>query len=540
MVQTRVTYDVSTGGKVHSDGTTAMIRHWARDTDAQNGIYRSHSNEAIDASRSINNETYFPTDGPRDEWTTPGSTEEIAQRLQDRLATVTGRTRKDSVLMRGVVLGLSPEWVEEHTPNWKTDPQDRKAFMDALQPVVDIVIRKAGGAKNVVLVSGHFDEEAPQIQMAVTPVTEDGRLRQNDFELFKSPKNLGGLHKKIRKELKESGLDVILESSERSREHLSNLEYARKADQERAKEIEELAKQRKEIAKERKQIAAEREQLERNKEALADLRRIAIYEGYKQGYEDGEVEAGALQAEVEQQAAEVKAERERLDEDKAKLPEMKRYAAQQGREEGRKQGYDEGREEAGTILANARDEANDIVAQAQAQVQRLRDELDEAKQQRDEAKQQRDEAKQQRDDAKQERDDLDKETKEKTTYVKQETTKLQKLSNEIAAKLNEVLELDDDIEALKSSRDEMTQLDSDFMDHAMTFPGVPEEYERFKQGRVKGMASLDTEKREYYERTVGENNERRERFINSSKQQSQRWQQQKQLEEEEKRKKWKD
>ena len=217
----------------------------------------------------------------------------------------------------------------------------------------------------------------------------------------------------------------------------------------------------------------------------------------------------------------------------AMVPKFTRAAVKKGYELGKQQGYDAGREEAGTILANARDEAAAIVAEANAQAQLLRDELDELKQQRDEMKQERD-------DLKQERDDLDKETKEKTTYVKQETTKLQKLNSEITAKLKEVLELDDDIEALKSSRDAMSQLDSDFMDHAMTFPGVPEEYERFKQGRVKGVAALDTEKREYYERTVGENNERRERIINSSKKQSQRWQQQKQLEEEEKRKKKKD
>ena len=500
MAQTRVTYDVSTGGKVHSDATTAMIRHWARDTDAQNGIYRSHSNEAIDASRSINNETYFPTDGPRSEWTTPGSTEEIAQRLQDRLATVTGRTRKDSVLMRGVVLGLSPEWVAEHTPNWKTDPQDRKAFMDALQPVVDIVIRKAGGAKNVVLVSGHFDEEAPQIQMAMTPVTEDGRLRQNDFELFRSPKNLGGLHKKIRKELKESGLDVILESSERSRERLSNLEYARKADQERAKEIEELAEQRKEIAKEReelakerKQIAAEREQLELKQKAVDKLQEAASYAGYKQGYEDGEVEVGALQAEVEQQAAEVKAERERLDEDKAKLPEMKRYAAQQGREEGRKQGYVEGREEAGTILVNARDKANDIVAQAHAQVQRLRDESDE----------------------------LDKKRKVKTTLLNEETTLLQETSDAVTAKYDELQQVRQEVEAVKSSRDAMTQLDSDFLDEMLTYPKVQQRYDNFKQGRVRGFAAVVDGTKDYYERTVGENRQRRQQRITRENQQQQ-------------------
>ena len=463
MAQTRVTYDVSKGGKVKADATTAMIRHWARDVDAENGIYRPHSNEGIDPSRSLNNMTYFPTDGPRDEWTTPGSTEEIEQRLQDRLATVTGRKRRDSVVMRGIVLGLSPEWVEEHTPNWKTDPADREKFMDTLQPVVDIVIKKAGGAKNVVLVTGHFDEVVPQIQIGVTPVTEDGRLRQNDFELFKSPSHLGSLHKKIRKELKETGVDVILESSERSREHLSNHEYARKADTERAKEIE--------------QLAAEREQLERDKAALAERRRIARDEGFQEGYEAGEVEAGALYADVQQQRQEVEDERKQLDEDKAELPELKRAAAKKGYAAGHKKGYDKGQEEVGTLLADARQKANDIVAQAHAQVDAIR---------------------KQREDLEKERD------KEKAL--------LQETSDAVTAKYNELQQLRqkvEDAEAVKNSRENMKQLDSDFLDDILKYPKIHQHYENFKKKRVKGVAALDGTA-DYYKRTVGENQQRQE------------------------------
>ena len=457
MAQTRVTCDVSKGGKVKADATTAMIRHWARDVDAENGIYRPHSNESIDASRSINNETYFPTDGPRDEWTTPGSTEEIEQRLQDRLATVTGRTRKDSVVMRGVVLGLSPEWVAEHTPNWKTDPADRDKFMDALHPVVERVIEKAGGAKNVILVTGHFDETAPQIQMAVTPVTEDGRLRQNDFDLFKSPASLAKMHKQIRKELKESGLDVILESSERSREHLSNLEYARKADEQREKEKEALAK-------ERQEIVAEREQLERDKAAVPGMRRAARDEGFQEGYEEGQVEAGALYAEVQQQRQEVEAEKENL-------PKWKRAAAKKGYEDGKKKG----KEEVGTLIANARQKANDIVSDARAQVDAMR----------------------------KQRDELEEERQAKKALLKE-------TSDAVTAKHNELQQLSEEFNAAKDSRDSMKQFDSDFLDEILKDPKVQERYERFKVGRVKGMAALDDAKREHYERTVGENRERQE------------------------------
>ncbi|MDU3174387.1 MAG: plasmid recombination protein [Corynebacterium striatum] len=473
MAQTRVTYDVSKGGKVKADATTAMIRHWARDVDAENGIYRPHSNEGIDPSRSLNNMTYFPTDGPRNEWTTPGSTEEIEQRLQDRLATVTGRKRRDAVVMRGIVLGLSPEWVAEHTPNWKTDPTDREKFMDTLQPVVDIVIKKAGGAKNVVLVTGHFDEVVPQIQIGVTPVTEDGRLRQNDFELFKSPRNLGSLHKKIRKELKETGVDVILESSERSREHLSNHEYARKADEERALQTEALAK-------ERREVAAEREQLERDKAALDKRRQIAHDEGFQEGYEAGEVEAGALHAEVEKQRQEVEAE-------KAKVPKFKRAAVQKGK----KQGYEEGKEEAGTLLANARQKADDIVSDAHAKVDAIR----------------------------KQREDLEKRRKEEEALLKE-------TGDAVTAKYNELQQLREEFNAAKDSRDSMKQLDSDFLDDMLKDPKVQERYERFKVGRVKGMAALDETKKDHYERTVGENRELREQRARGRERERQRLQQQ--------------
>lgn len=468
MAQTRVTCDVSKGGKVKATGAMSMIRHWARDTDAWNGIYLNHSNESIDPSRSINNMTYFPTDGPRDEWTRPTEVEEIANRLADRLETVTGRKRKDAVVMRGVVLGLSPEWVAEHTPNWKTDAADREKFMDALHPVVNRVIEKAGGAKNVILVTGHFDETAPQIQMAVTPVTEDGRLRQNDFDLFKSPGSLRKLHKKIREELKESGLDVILESSERSREHLSNLEYARKADEEREKEKEALAK-------ERQELEAEREQLERDKAALAERRRIARDEGFQEGYEAGEVEAGALHAEVEQQRQEVEAEKE-------KLPKWKRAAAKKGYQEGKKQGYEKGQEEVGTVLANARQKADDIVADARAQVDAMRKQCDAIRKRRE---------------------DLDKEHQKEKALFKE-------TSDAVTAKYKELQQLRQEAEAAKDSRDSMKQFDSDFLDEILKDPKVQERYEQFKVGRTKGMAALDDTKREHYERTVGENRERQE------------------------------
>lgn len=452
MAQTRVTFDVSKGGKVKASGALSMFRHWARDVEAREGIFRNHSNESIDPLRSINNETWFPTDGPRSEWEQPESVDKIMERLADRIETVTGRKRKDAVVMRGIVLQLSPEWIEVHTPNWRTDPKDRAAYMDALQPVVDRVIEKAGGAKNVMLVTGHFDEETPQIQMAVTPVTEDGRLRQNDFDLFKSPGSLAKLHKQIRKELKDSGVDVVMESSERSREHLSNLEYARKSDKERAEEIKALGKQRKEIADEKQRLQTEHTKLDERESLLQELESVAVSRGKERGLEEG-------------------------------------------REEGRKQG----RQEADAVVARAEDQARDIVAQAQANVVMIREERERLEEE-NEAKRSRNEA-------------LDQEIQDKQTTVQQ-------TEDAITAKYNELQQVRQELEAAESSRDGMTQLDSDFLDDMLRYPKVQQRYEKFKQGRTTGLAALGGNK-DYYERTVGENKQRAAARRHVSQQQQQ-------------------
>lgn len=457
MVQTRVTCDVSTGGKVKAHGVTPMIQHWARDVDARNGIYRPHSNEGIDAARSINNETWFPTDGPRSTWMQPGSVEEIRDRLEDRLATVTGRTRSDSVVMRGVVLGLSSEWVEEEIPNWKTDPRDRAKFMDTLQPVVERVIEKAGGPQNVILVTGHFDEVVPQIQMAVTPVTEDGRLRQNDFDLFKSPGSLRKLHKQMREELKASGVDVILESSERSREHLSNHEYARKADKERAEEIAALVEERQRQQDERADLNKERRRLD--------------------------------------------AERKSLDEEKAAWPKQR----QQAREQAEFDGYVEGREEADAealaTIQEAERQARDIVRQAQETLRRLRDENERLKQENGDKRAEGAMLDATLGDKRSESTSLDAE-------ISRKRGESEILEEAFADKRKELHAVVEQIKEAESSRDNMPQFDSDFLDEELKDPEVRERYEEFKIGRVKGYPAAIDGTKEYYERTVAENKRR--------------------------------
>lgn len=193
----------------------------------------------------------------------------------------------------------------------------------------------------------------------------------------------------------------------------------------------------------------------------------------------------------------------------AKVPKFTRAAVKKGYELGKEKGYDAGREEADTLIANAHNRADKIVADAKAdagaQVQLLRDELDELKKKRDDAK---------------------KRWKEEEALSRQ-------YRDAITEKQDELQKLHEDVEAAKSSRDAMSQLDSDFLDEMLKDPEVQQRRDDFKVNRVIGYPAVVDGTKDYYERTVGENDERRERYINSSKKQSQRNQQQ-QLEEEDK------
>lgn len=84
------------------------------------------------------------------------------------------------------------------------------------------------GQQNVVGFSVHLDEYNPQLQVLVTPVTDDGRLAQKDF--FKNPADLKHQHRELRKRMEAAGYDVEHRVTERSTEHLSSSEFQAKAD----------------------------------------------------------------------------------------------------------------------------------------------------------------------------------------------------------------------------------------------------------------------------------------------------------------------
>lgn len=224
-----MTFDAS--HKVGRGGhAQAFFRHIARDLDQEAGFHFLHANKNIAPERTKLNITVV-NDGcgafrkARSVAGRPPS-DEFDAYLKHRLSTVERRLRKDAVLMRGLILQLDPKWFAENDPEWRSEGMNAEAaaYMGA---ALDWACAEFG-QPNIVGWSVHLDEFSPQLQVIVTPVTEDGRLSQKDF--FKGPSDLKRQHKELRDAMAAAGYDVEYRVTERSREHLNSSEFQAKAD----------------------------------------------------------------------------------------------------------------------------------------------------------------------------------------------------------------------------------------------------------------------------------------------------------------------
>lgn len=221
-----MTYDAS--HKVGRDGghVTAFVRHIARDADEAAGFEFGHSNPNIDAARTHLNKS-FVNDGAggfRLLRSVHGAapSDELRAYLEQRLATVKNSLRKDAVLIRGLVLQLDPTWFAQHNPDWRENGVNATAskFINAAWTWA----ADEFGRENIIGGSLHLDEHSPQLQLAMTPVTTDGRLSQKDY--FRGPADLKRQHRELRSRMEATGYDVEHAVTERSTEHLSSSEFA--------------------------------------------------------------------------------------------------------------------------------------------------------------------------------------------------------------------------------------------------------------------------------------------------------------------------
>lgn len=185
--------------KVQRGSVAGFLHHTARDVDKEQGCEVRHSNQDIDAARTLDNATLV-SDGAGG-WKQCEDVSEIEAALDARLKDVKKPLRKDAVVLRPLILQLDPDWYAAH----QSGPEREQAANDMLDWAAGTF-----GAENLISVSLHNDENAPHLHVLFCPVTEDGRLSQKDW--FGGPAQLREMHQDLRQHMTDAGYEIEMEN----------------------------------------------------------------------------------------------------------------------------------------------------------------------------------------------------------------------------------------------------------------------------------------------------------------------------------------
>ena len=245
-----MTYTVShrqAGAKRSAVG--GLIRHEFRDIDKHNGVETRHSNERIVPERTHLNESRLWIDGEEVELT---DSREILDELDRRVSKAGGtRTnkktgkvtriavREDAKVVRDLVLQLDPKFTR--SSEWLTDEsvteEERAERQAETRRLLGEMIDHYGelyGRHNLLAASLHLDETSPHVHLLVTPIDDQGRVRQESF--IKGRQAMRENDRAMRRRLAGAGYDVDPEPRGGNRSNMSIEEYAQW--QQRIEEIE--------------------------------------------------------------------------------------------------------------------------------------------------------------------------------------------------------------------------------------------------------------------------------------------------------------
>ncbi len=188
-------------------GIAGYIRHIDRGTDRKNGCEVQHSNEDINSDLTLQNESYYRDSNG--EWQKTSYSKDMVDAINRRVeyakehgARIATKGKNDTVIVRPLVVQLDSETISEHE-NWAWD-------------IIEI-LEKEFGADNITGFSVHKDETHPHLHISFIPCYElqkNGEIKCtiSQTKFFNSPKQLAGLHRKIRKSLLDKGYEIELEN----------------------------------------------------------------------------------------------------------------------------------------------------------------------------------------------------------------------------------------------------------------------------------------------------------------------------------------
>ena len=271
-----------TSVKIHYSGTytstktsttghgdiAGYIRHIDRGTDRKNGCEVQHSNEDINSDLTLQNESYYRDSNG--EWQKTSHSKDMVDAINRRVeyakehgARIATKGKNDTVIVRPLVVQLDSETISEHE-NWAWD-------------IIEI-LEKEFGADNITGFSVHKDETHPHLHISFIPCYElqkNGEIKCtiSQTKFFNSPKQLAGLHRKIRKSLLNKGYDIELENKP-IEEHLAG--YYDKNDEWHQQgltpdQLKELSDRKINLKLEEIKMSIKRDELDKLEMAVADM-----------------------------------------------------------------------------------------------------------------------------------------------------------------------------------------------------------------------------------------------------------------------------
>lgn len=215
-------------------GVAGLVRHEFRDIDKSNGVETQHSNERIVPERTHLNESWMWVDGQQTALTDSRQiTDELDRRLESAGGTRTNKKtgkvtkvaiREDAKVVRDIVLQLDPQFTRSSARLLDDDEEEhreevRRLLGEMVQHYADLY-----GQKNLLAASLHWDETSPHVHLLVTPIDDDGRVRQESF--IKGRQAMRDNDRAMRRRLEKVGYDVDKEPRGGNRSNMSIDEYA--------------------------------------------------------------------------------------------------------------------------------------------------------------------------------------------------------------------------------------------------------------------------------------------------------------------------
>lgn len=190
-------------------GIDGYIRHIDRGTDRRNGCEVGHSNPDINPDCTLLNESYYKDEnGIWQETKQSGDMKTAVERriqyAKEHGARISIKGQNDTVIARPLILQLDREEIEKYKDTWVWDSIE--------------IIEEMFGKDNITGFCIHKDETNVHMHILFVPCYEtkkdDGKIKcvVSQTKFFKTPRQLAGMHKTIRKQLCDKGYEIELEN----------------------------------------------------------------------------------------------------------------------------------------------------------------------------------------------------------------------------------------------------------------------------------------------------------------------------------------